>query len=163
MNTQDLPDRIVIGPSYLHLGCYALLAALLVVFGVGNFDRAIGLIATAFGSLALLLIGWRAFSAWRGKHALTLDRTGFRIVGWKDNERVQWQEIAAISLASLAPAPFSRVRHIRYIRHTDLADPGQSPYQTPGRKLEGVWSLDNEELCALMNAFRDRALKGVRD
>ncbi len=154
MNAADLPDTVFLRtPRW---------KALLVLLGSVAFV-AIGAVLVrqgeAFGWLAIAFFGLGvpvALIMLLGKSGLSLDRAGFEMPVFGGRRRYRWRDVSAfeaVNVYGAAMIVFDDLKSRGFLAHANQAvcgrNAGIGATLIPG---------DLDQACALLNAFRDRAL-----
>lgn len=152
-------------PERLDLPKPRLTSAMLVLIG-GGF-AAIGIWMIRDGeALGWTVAGFFGLCAaigvaqWFSNAGVSLDRDGFEVRSLMKRTRYAWSDVSAFGMA--------RVRANRFLTFEHLSAPRRPMLDGASRVLVGTNAAiagsliggDPAKACALMNAFRDRALKG---
>ncbi len=111
-----------------------------------------GLILFGGGGTVFLLLGLT------GNAELTLDETGFVMASPRRNARYEWRDVTPFSVVRAGPAGHKMVG-FSIISRTSLLQSFNQSLLGAGAALPDIYTMRPEDLAALMNAYRDQALR----
>jgi hypothetical protein len=147
-------------------------AGTLAALGAGTLFSVVGLALAASGNwiVAVIVLAFAAVGLWAGvmgvlphRSELRLDEQGLGVVSPVKTWKAGWEEIERFEPDTIAVGRRSRVEVVRVV-YRDGFDTAHSARSLPGRALgvdehyvmPAYGNLDDEQLCALLTAFRER-------
>ena len=147
-------------------------AGTFAAFGAGALFAVVGLALAASGKWigALIILAFAAVGLWAGvmgvlphRSELRLDDQGLSVVSPVKTWKAGWEEIDRFEPDTIEVGRRSRVKVVRVV-YRDGFDTAHTAHSLPGRALgvdehyvmPAYGNLDDEKLCALLTAFRER-------